>query len=414
MKLISGKHDLPDGKSDIVLFDDDLRGFALRVRRGAGDRIIRNWLIAYRAGGHQRRMIVGDATILTAAQARDKAKKLLAKVLLGEDPQGERHNERAQSEVTLRSTIDRFLAAKKNAKPNTLRQYQITLLGPFGKRAIERGQKPYLAALHNKALHKIERRHVSDCLLNIAQQSGHPTAKLVRAMLSGLFSWSMSMGLTEGNPVVNSYKPDKQASGTRVLTARTSEKRSGDELALIWKAVDGDYGALIKLLILTACRRGEIAGMRWSEFSDDKSIWTLPAARAKNGTELTLPVTPLMREVIDTIYERDGIDYLFGKKGFSDWSGSKNDLDDKLTLKESWRVHDIRRSVATGMADIGIAPHVIETILNHRSGHKAGIAEIYNKSSYWNEVKQAMALWSEHIRALVDGTERKVVPLQRA
>jgi integrase len=407
MKLISGKQfDLPEGKNDLIVFDDDLRGFALRVRRGAGDRIIRNWMIAYRASGHQRRMIVGDATILTAAQARTKAKKLLAEVELGGDPQGDRRGERVRSEVTLRTTIDRFLVARKDAKPNTMRMYQNSLLGPLGRRALRDGQKPYLAALHDMPLHKIDRRHVSDCLLDVAQKSGQPTAKMLRALLSGLFTWAMTMGLIEANPIVGAFKPEKSTGRDRVL--------SGEELASIWNAFDDDdYGKIVKLLICTGCRRGEIAQLCWSEIDLDKGTLTIPKERSKNGRAITLPITPLMMDIVNSVYRREGVDHLFGKRGFTDWSWSKSELDKRLQL-QPWRIHDLRRTVATRMAeDLHIQPHIIETILNHQGGHKAGVAGIYNKALYTKDVRAAMLMWSDHIMALVEGKERKIVAFEQ-
>jgi hypothetical protein len=134
----------------------------------------------------------------------------------------------------------------------------------------------------------------------------------------------------------------------------------------------------------------------------------------ESGRENTLPVTPLMREILDTIPRRNGFDILFGRKhGFTGWSTGKRDLDAKLALPE-WVVHDIRRSVDTGMNDIGVLPHIVEQVLNHsQSGHKRGTAGIYNRSLYVREVHDAMLRWSDHIKALVEGNERKIVPLQR-
>jgi integrase len=121
-----------------------------------------------------------------------------------------------------------------------------------------------------------------------------------------------------------------------------------------------------------------------------------------------------MAEIIESIPHRDGFDLLFGRKhGFTGWSIGKRALDKKLGLKQ-WTHHDIRRSVATGLANIGVQPHVVEQILNHRSGHKSGVAGIYNRSSYEREVRAALALWSDHVGTLVEGGERKVVAMRQA
>ena len=149
--------------------------------------------------------------------------------------------------------------------------------------------------------------------------------------------------------------------------------------------------------------------MRWSEFAPDMTTWTLPGERSKNGLAHTLPVTPLMRSIIDSVPRRDRFDILFGyRHGFTSWVQGKQALDERLGLPP-WRVHDVRRSVASGLGDLGFQPHIIEQILNHQSGHRRGVAGTYNKSIYEREVRAAMALWSDHVCALVEGNERKIV-----
>ena len=223
----------------------------------------------------------------------------------------------------------------------------------------------YLKPLHSVPLDRISRKDIAARLLAVSRASGAPTAIAFRSALSSLFVWAMQMGLMEHNPVVNSFKPLTPGSRDRVLT--------DPELVAIWNALeDYNYAKVIKLLVCTGCRRAEVGGMKWTEFSDDMSTWSLPKKRAKNTKEHKLPVTPLMAEIIESISRRDGFDLLFGRKhGFTGWSIGKRALDEKLGLKP-WTHHDIRRSVATGLANIGVQPHVVEQILNHQSGHKRG------------------------------------------
>jgi integrase len=266
--------------------------------------------------------------------------------------------------------------------------------------------KPYLEGLHRMSIDQVTRKDNAACLLRVSKQSGEPTAIALRSALNALSDWAMQMGLAESNPVIGSFKPPKQATRDRVL--------DDSELAMIWRALaDADYGKIIRLLILTGCRRQEIGAMGWSEFSPDMSTWTLPPSRSKTGKPHKLPVTPLMREVIASICRRDGHDNLFGRKQFTGWGIGKRALDEKLGLRP-WTVHDTRRSVATGMANIGVQPHIIEQILNHQSGHKRGVAGVYNRSPYEREVRDAMLRWSDHIRAVVEGTEHKVVAFPQA
>jgi integrase len=152
--------------------------------------------------------------------------------------------------------------------------------------------------------------------------------------------------------------------------------------------------------------------MRWSELDLERGIWVIPPERTKSKRPHTLALMPAALDIIESAPKRVGRDQLFGThspNGLSHWH-AKADLDRRLEATVGpWRVHDIRRSVATRMADLGVMPHVIEAVLNHHSGHRSGTAGIYNRSGYANEVRAALALWADHIRALAEGGEHKVV-----
>jgi integrase len=188
------------------------------------------------------------------------------------------------------------------------------------------------------------------------------------------------------------------------------------ELAAVWNgAGDDDFGRIVRLLILTGQRRTEVGGMRWQEIDRTKATWTIPATRAKNGREHTLPLTPLALDIIASAPRIVGRDYPFGPRaaGFTSWNRPKQMLDTRLGNQvEAWTLHDLRRSAATRMCDLGVAPHVVEQILNHQSGHRRGVVSVYNKSRYEAEVKAALALWSDHIGALARGGQRKIVAMR--
>jgi len=154
--------------------------------------------------------------------------------------------------------------------------------------------------------------------------------------------------------------------------------------------------------------------MCWNELDLDVGAWTLPAARSKNHRQHVIVLPPAALAIINAVLQTSR-DPLFGDradKGFTSWSRGRQDLDRRLAGRvRPWRIHDIRRTVATRMADIGIEPHVIEAALNHFSGHRRGVAGVYNRSSYDRAVKSALARWSEHVLALVEGRESKIVPL---
>ena len=188
---------------------------------------------------------------------------------------------------------------------------------------------------------------------------------------------------------------------------------SNDELSAVWRACgDDDFGRIIKLLILTGCRRSEVGGMKWSELDETTGEWTVPGERTKNACNHTLSLPTAFWEIVRSVPRRVNRDHLFGHYGtrgvgFSHWM-LKDDLDERLgTSVKPWVIHDTRRTVATRMSDIGVQPHIVEQILNHK---KKGVAGVYNRSVYKKEVKAALSLWADHVRTLVDGGERVIVP----
>jgi integrase len=221
----------------------------------------------------------------------------------------------------------------------------------------------------------------------------------------------MKQGHCDGNPVAATEDPGPAQARDRVL--------SDSEIAAIWRAAGDDaFGKIVKLLVLTACRREEIGGLKWSEIDRNNATITLPASRVKNGHEHTLPLTTLALEIIGSIEQVVGRDHLFGDRslnGFTGWGAAKDDLDDRLDKITEWRLHDLRRSVATWLAEHGdVEPHVIEAILNHYSGHRSGDAGTYNRAKYARQMRAALSLWDDHLRSLLDGRGRKVLPFSTA
>jgi integrase len=385
-----------DGKTDAIHFDDTLPGFGYRLRRSHdGSRVLRSWIVQYKRAGASRRILLGSAEVLGADPARVAAKKLLAKVALGEDPQADRRDRREKDKLSLRSQVEVYLAFKKGeVRAKTLTEITRYLTGP------------YLKPLHSVALDMIGRKDVASRLLATQHERGNIVAKKVRDMLSAFYVWAMEQGLVAANPVVGTTKLKNGKPSDRVL--------DNDELVAIWNACgDDDYGKIIRLLICTGCRRQEIGGIAWSEFDnpDNPTAWTLRAERSKNGRAHTLPLMLMVLDIIRSVPRMVSRDQLFGSRsgaGFRSWDKGKTALDARSGVS-NWTPHDIRRTVATKMADLGVQPHIIEQILNHQSGHKAGPAGIYNKSSYEREVRNALAKWEDQVRTLVEGGERKVI-----
>jgi len=388
---------LPPGKADHIFWDDSVAGFGLRTR-ASGGQISKSWVAQYRSHGRTRRMKIGAFEKLSAEDARKQARKLLAQVEMGGDPQSERRARRHRDGQTLLATAESFLAAKRpHVRDATFRGLAHYLV---------RG--PHFRPLHRVPLDQVTRKDVAARVAKVSTDSGVISARRARAALSELYAWAVASGLCESNPVVGSFNPPPTAPRERVL--------SDDELAAIWHAAgDGPFGKIVRLLILTAARRSEICGLRWSELvtsPDGTTTWNLPSARSKNRKGRSLPMPPMAMEIVRAIPRVVGRDHLFGERsdlGFTKW-GAKTELEKRLGLAK-WTLHDLRRSAATGMADIAIPPHIIETILGHISGHKGGPAGIYNRSDYGREVKAALLKWSDHVAEKIAGVERKVVVL---
>lgn len=239
-------------------------------------------------------------------------------------------------------------------------------------------------------------------LTELRDSSGGGAVDRSPSALSAFFAWAIGEGLTEANPVVGTHKPAEEKTRERVL--------SDAELKSIWRACRNDaYERIVRLLILTAQRREEVGGMADTELDLDAALWTLPAARAKNHREHLVPVSAPAIAILREAPRLEGHSLVFGAGagGFSGWSRAKNALDKRLTgvgtPPSPWTLHDLRRTAATTMADrLGVALHIIEAILNHVSGHKSGVAGVYNRASYARDKREALDLWAAYVMALSD------------
>jgi integrase len=225
----------------------------------------------------------------------------------------------------------------------------------------------------------------------------------------------MKEGLVETNPAL--------ATNTHRIVKSRNRVLSDTELAEVWRAAGDDaYGTIVRLLILTGQRREEIGALRWSEIDFAAALIRLPAARTKTGRPHDIPLAEPAIFLLQAKPRRIGPkDFVFGTtaNGFGGFSAAKAALDQRIggarqaagaEPMRPWVLHDLRRSVATRMAELGVPPHVVEAILNHVSGHKAGVAGVYNRATYLPEKIVALARWADHLLAVATGKPAKVVP----
>jgi integrase len=231
--------------------------------------------------------------------------------------------------------------------------------------------------------------------------------------LSAYFGWLAREGYVESNPAAFVHKA---AAGNKSRSRRPKL----EELVAIWRALgDGEYAMVMRLLLLTSCRRQEIGGLRFDEIDFNAATITLPPARTKSKREFVVPLTPAALEILRQRRTQVVADYpmVFDRsgRGFTNWSNQKLWLDQRLagvgTLLEAWTVHDFRRSVSTSLhEDFGVPPHIVEAILGHVI---PGVGGIYNRAIYFDERRRALEKWTDYLLAAVTGKREaaKVIAL---
>jgi integrase len=387
----AAKAKLPAGKSEHIFWDDALRGFGLRLRDSGS----RNWIVQYKILAKHRRITLGSTAMLTADQARNGwkdsdgtehhgAAQILANAKHGHDEANRTAVRKAEAAHTFGAVIEDFIEQQAaHVRPSSLEKIALYLRSHW---------KP----LHGLSLASISRADVATTARAIAKRSGPVAADRARSALSSFFGWAMGEGLCQHNPVVGTNKAGPAVSRDRVL--------SGAETVAIWNAAKaGDFGKIVRLLFLTGCRRTEIGGLRPSEIALGDSLISLPGKRTKNGLPHDVSLSAPARALVESLELKDRT-HCFGRRdtGFSGWGKAKEELDAALpSIKKPWTLHDIRRTVATRMGDIGVQPHIVEAVLNHISGHKKGVAGTYNRSVYAREKQEALNAWATHLATLL-------------
>lgn len=357
------------GKTDRIYFDTEIAGFGLRFRSGGK----RTWVLQYKHHGLDKRLTLGPYPGLNAKTARAMAQDKLADVWKGKDPQQAKRDAKAaaQAQIPLRTVIDNFLATKQS-KLRPLSFYE-------SQRYLLKDWKP----LHSWPIAEIQIPQVAT-ILDRLEKAGPVAAARSRSNLSAVFRWAMGHGYVKHNPVIGTINPDTGVPRDRVLSDR--ELAAGSRRYVLGKNLDFDNRA-----------------------------WTIPGSRTKNKTTHVLPLPHAFWEIIETIERRPGRDHLFGysSRGYQSWGEPKQALDQRCQIP-AWTHHDLRRTMATRLGDIGVQPHIIETILNHTSGHRRGVAGTYNRSAYTREVKTALAMWADYLHANIVGAERNIIPIGAA
>jgi integrase len=361
---------------------------------------VRSWAVRYRHRGASRKYTIGQFPAFSLAQAREAAGGILRAVAAGRDPATEKKAKPAEA-GTVESTVADFVKrhVDRNYRPGprqqTARLLRLYVVDKWGDRKIA----------------DITRADVRDMLEKIVSAGTPIAANRVFSTVRGFFNWCLQHEIVATSPCTGIRPPGgREVSRDRIL--------NDAELRAVWNAADqlGLYGRVIQLLILTGQRRSEVANMEWREVDLANRLWTLPKERVKNGRAHQVPLPPQAIAIIEQLprVSEQYVISLFGRKplqGFGEWA---RQIQKFAGLESEWVVHDLRRSVASGMAKLGVQLPVIERILNHTSGSFAGIVGVYQRHEFAEEKRKALQKWADHVEEIVDGDDRNNVVTLRA
>ena len=398
----------PDPEKRVEVPDPALAGLYLIVQPSGA----KSWALRYRFDGKPAKLTLGRWPAMGVAEARAAATASLDILDHGRNPAGEK---KAKAEAVAQSDRDKVAAVvdlflKRHASHNrrgddVAAMFRREIMEKWGGRDIQ----------------TIAKRDVIDVLDAIVDRGSPVTANRLRAHLNTLFNWAKGRDIIQVNPLDGIKPPAPEKARDRVLTT--------EEIRLFWQASAGmeyPFGPLYRVLLLTGQRLREVAEMTWQEIEGD--IWTLPASRSKNGDEHVVPLSPEVVAIMEAL-PRIGR-FIFtttGKSPVSGFTRAKARADrlmgeaanldlpagsDPVTIPP-FTIHDLRRTAATGMAGLRFPPHVVEAVLNHRSGTRRGVAGVYNRFDYAEEKRHALESWARLVLQQVEGRESNVVALNR-
>ena len=375
----------PDEARQFELWDAKLPGFGVRV----SSKGTKSFVLVYRHGGRARRMTIGRYPMLGLADARKLAQTALSKIGQGVDPVAEKEAAKVRNDNLFPAVVDEFVRVhcSRHNRANTAKETERLLRVEFERKWRKRD------------LHSIGKVDVNRILDGIVDRGSPGAAAHAFAAIRKLFNWCVERGLIDVSPCLGLKSPARIGARERVL--------DDQELRAVWRAsvqVGYPVGPIVQLLILTAQRRGEVAGMRWTDLDLEVCLWTIPGELTKNGRSQQVPLCPRAVDIISSLPQLDEV-FVFPARGvksqaFGGFNKGKLRLDAASGVS-GWTFHDLRRTAATGMARLEVPPHVVERVLNHVSGTFAGVAGIYNRFAYLPEMRKGLETWDNHIKAML-------------
>ncbi len=387
LKLTKSSIDvLPTPSSDVIYWDAAFPGFGLKVTP-KGRKV---FVVLYRTGGagsKLRKYTIGPYGRVTLHQARVAAQKVFAAKLEGRDLAAEKREARRRVvadrvEDLLETFILQHVSQNRSA-------YEIS-------RLLRREMgKPW----SGRSIHEITKRDVVDVISAIEQRGAPGTANKTLKVIKTFLRWCVGRAVLDRSPAEGVPMPAKVVTRDRVLT-------DGElaQVILAARQMSGPYGGIVELLALTGQRREEVAAMTWGELDLHRRVWTLPKSRTKNAKEHAVHLSEQsMAVLLRTTVRGPFVFTVLGSKPFREFSRTKRQIDE-FSGVTGWRLHDLRRTCVSGMARLGIPPHVADKILNHQSGTISGVAAVYQRHDFLDERNGALERWGAHLAKIVVDT----------
>lgn len=384
----------PDPGKRLELPDGALPGFYLVVQPSGS----KSWAIRYRADGKTRKFTLGPYPRLGLAEARERARTALQAVSEGRDPGAEQvvalQEQATATRLTFGAVALDFIA--RYAKPRNRSWPETERL--LTKADLERWQE--------RDIRSIGRRDVLDAIDGVVERGAPIHANRLFAALRRMFGWTVERGILDVSPMASLKPPSPEVARDRVL--------SDTELRAVWLAaaeIGYPFGHAVQLLILTGQRRAEVLEAEWREFDLDGSVWTIPRQRAKNDRAHVVALSETAKAILGAL-PRIGqpARFIFTTTSTSPFSGVSKATERLTALAsghmpegqslEPWRLHDLRRTFASGCARLGVGIHVVEKILNHTSGTFGGIVGVYQRHDFAAERRDALERWATHVQSL--------------
>ena len=375
-------------KSDAVFWDAASPGFGVKVTP-KGRKV---FIVLYRTGGagsKLRKYTIGPYGRVTLHQARVAAQKVFAAKVDGRDPAAEKREGKRRAVADLVEDLLETFITQRLSQNRSAAETSRLLRREVGK--------PWAG----RSVHTISKRDVVEVVSAIVQRGAPGAANKTLKSLKTFLRWCVGQAVLDQSPAEGVPLPTKEVARDRVLNDTELT-----QVILAARKIGGPYGAIVELLALTGQRREEVACLQWEELDLAQRTWTIPKARTKNAKAHIVHLSRQALAALKREVQRGPFVFtLLGTKPFQDFARAKRRLD-QLSGVTGWRLHDLRRTCVSGMARLGVAPHVADKILNHQVGAISGVAAVYQRHDFLSERRQALDLWGGHIGKILNDVVR--------